>query len=128
MDTQKATQELGIIRELMERPVRLSTLSGAAGLFAGVCALGGVWADATLWRLFPPAQAALVTCAVWATVFVVASAGVLVLTRLRERREGLPFWTTARRRVMPARASTRSRASPARAAGSASTASPSATR
>ena len=62
--------------------------------------LGGVLADATLWPLFPPAQAALVICAVWATVFVVASAGVLVLTRLRERREGLPFWTTARRRVM----------------------------
>jgi hypothetical protein len=98
MDTEKATQELAIIRQLMERPVRLSTLSGAAGFFAGLCALGGVVADASLWQTFP-AQGALITCLVWGTVFVVASAGVLAISHWRERREGLPFWNTARRRV-----------------------------
>jgi hypothetical protein len=100
MDTQKASQELGIIRELMERPVRYSTMSGAAGVFAGVIALVGLWIDDCVWRSMPPREATLAEIGVWAGVFLIALAGVIVLTRLRERRKGLPFWNVARWRVL----------------------------
>jgi hypothetical protein len=100
MDTQRASRELAVIRELMERPVRYSTMSGAAGVFAGATALVGVWADDFVWRSLPLRQAMLMEVVVWGAVFLVALAGAIVLTRLRERKMGLPFWTYARKRVL----------------------------
>jgi hypothetical protein len=100
MDTQKASQELTVIRQLMERPVRYSTMSGAAGVLAGAVALVGLWADNYVWQSLPPHQAMPVEAAVWSVVFLVALGGAIALTRLRERKTGLPFWTYARRRVL----------------------------
>ena len=98
MDQQKAAEELAIIRQLMECPVQLSTRSGAAGVFAGAVALVGLWADGAIWRSLPSRQATLVEMLLWGGVFLAALAGTLVLTRRRERKLNLPFWTAARNR------------------------------
>lgn len=100
MDTQKASQELAVIRQLIERPVRYSTMSGAAGVFAGAVALAGAAADHFVRRSAAPREAMLMEVAVWAAVLLVATAGSIALTRLRERKQGLPFWTYARKRVL----------------------------
>jgi len=100
MYTEKASQQLSVIRELKERPVRYTTMSGAAGVFAGATALVGLWVDDFVWHSLPARQAMPMEVAVWGAVFLVALAGTIVLTRLRERKMGLPFWTYARKRVL----------------------------
>jgi hypothetical protein len=42
----------------------------------------------------------LSTMAIWAGVFLVSLISTLVLTRLRERRRGMPFWSPVKRRIL----------------------------
>ena len=102
MDAEKASAELKVIRQLMERPVRYSTQSGLAGIIAGLAALAGVFADAAVCGACRPVAAMWINVAVWAGVFLVAFAGVTVLTRLRERARGMPFWSAAKTRILRA--------------------------
>ena len=102
MDADRAAEELKVIRQLMERPIRYSTASGLSGIVAGCAALAGVAADwycsRRLWH--DPPIAMWINMAAWAGVFVVAFAGVTILTRLRERAHGMPFWSRVKRRIL----------------------------
>lgn len=99
MDANRAAEELKVIRSLMERPVRYSTQSGLAGIVAGCAALAGVGLDAKVCE-WSPASALWINMGVWAAVFLVAFAGTVVLTRLRERRQGMPAWSPIKRRIL----------------------------
>ncbi len=99
MDTEKAAEELKVIRRLMERPIRYSTQSGLAAVVAGAAALAGLGADWYFWRRYDPQTSMWINIGVWAGVFIVALTGVLILTRLRERKRGMPFWSDVKRRI-----------------------------
>jgi len=99
MDTNKAVAELKVIRQLMERPVRYSTQSGLSGIVAGLAAVGGCVADQAISERYAPGQAFWINGCIWGAVFVVAFTTVVVLTRLRERRQGMPFWSNIKRRI-----------------------------
>ena len=100
MKPEKAAENLAVIRQLMERPVRYSTMSGPAGILAGLAALGGLAADKYFWSLHSAETALWINMCVWAGVFMVALAGVLVLTRLREIPQGMPWWSPVKRRIL----------------------------
>ncbi|HOF17991.1 MAG TPA: hypothetical protein PK082_03715 [Phycisphaerae bacterium] len=100
MDADKASAELTVIRQLMERPLRYSTMSGVSGILAGLAALAGVLADWLISQAFEPAQAVFINALVWAGVFVAAFAAVTTLTRLREKRRGMPFWSSVKKRIL----------------------------
>jgi hypothetical protein len=100
MDTERAAKELTVIRQLMERPLRFSTMSGLSGVIAGLAALGGCTADWYISAACPPSQAFWANAGVWAGVFLVALAGTLILTRIREARQGMPFWSRVKRRIL----------------------------
>jgi len=101
MDADRAAEELKVIRQLMERPVRYSTQSGLSGIIAGLAALAGLAADWEISRAFSgePGLATQLNLAVWACVFAAALAGALWCTRLRERKRGMPFWSNVKRRI-----------------------------
>ncbi|MFA6134760.1 MAG: hypothetical protein WC869_12160 [Phycisphaerae bacterium] len=96
MDIENATQELKVIRQLMERPVRYSSMSGAAGVLAGAFALAGAVVD----RLLGHQDTLVLTSIIWGAVFCLAAAGDILLTRAREKRMGMPFWTSIKRRML----------------------------
>ncbi|HUS48215.1 MAG TPA: hypothetical protein VNA25_07710 [Phycisphaerae bacterium] len=100
MNPQKAAENLEVIRKLMERPIRFSTMSGLSAILAGAAALAGVLLDAHFWRRYDARTAICVNVAVWAGVLAAALAGVLVLTRLRERRQGMPPWSALKMRIL----------------------------
>lgn len=100
MDSSRATQELKVIRELMERPVRYTTQSGLAGVLAGLIALVGLTADAWISCKLPPQQSVMVCMAIWAGVLVSAFAADVICTRLREIKQGMPFWAAAKKRIL----------------------------
>ena len=99
MDANRAADELKVIRSLMERPIKYSTQSGLAGVVAGCAALAGVVLDSKVSQ-WASASALWVNMGVWAGVFVVAFAGAVILTRLRERRQGMPAWSLIKRRIL----------------------------
>lgn len=101
MNPDQAARNLEVIRQLMERPVRYSTQSGLAAIFAGGVTLVGMAADWYFYKLFGPGHRAFwVNLLVWAGVFLLALAGTLGLTRWRELRQGMPFWTPAKRKLL----------------------------
>ena len=100
MDTLKAAEELKVIRQLMERPIRYSTQSGLAGIIAGCAALAGLAADWHFWCRYDPETSMWINMGVWAGVFLAALAGVLVLTRLRELKQSMPFWSSIKKRIL----------------------------
>ncbi|MBS3822054.1 MAG: hypothetical protein GVY16_00820 [Planctomycetes bacterium] len=102
MDSDRARRELKALRELMERPVRYSTQSGLAAIWAGAVALLGLWLDDWLVERYidQPRLCAQTTLAAWAGIFALASAGVLLLTRLRERKAGMPLWSQIKTRIL----------------------------
>jgi len=99
MDANRAAEELKVIRSLMERPIKYSTQSGLAGIVAGCAALAGVVIDSKVSQ-WAPASALWLNMGVWAGVFLVAFAGTVFLTRLRERRQGMPAWSLIKRRIL----------------------------
>jgi hypothetical protein len=103
MDTERAASELKIIRQLMERPIRYSTMSGLAGIWAGSMALVGValdYAVSTCYGRDPYDKAMWINLLVWVGVLVAALAGVWTLTRRRERRQGMPAWSSIKTRIL----------------------------
>jgi len=99
MDADKAAENLTIIRQLMERPIRYSTMSGLSGILAGCAALGGVAADAWVSDNLPN-DALWINMLVWAGVFITAFTSSAVLTYIRERKQGMPFWSPIKRRIL----------------------------
>lgn len=99
MDTQRAARELTVIRQLMERPIRYSTMSGASGVLAGLAALGGCLADSYVGTICAGETVFWAYAGVWAAVLAVALAGTLILTRIREVRQGMPFWSNIKKRI-----------------------------
>lgn len=102
MDHEKASEELKVIRQLMERPIRYSTMSGLSGIWAGCAALAGVFADSYFsFRCNQGAVAAFcVNALIWGGVFAMAFAGTIVLTRLREVKQGMPAWSAIKKRIL----------------------------
>ena len=101
MDPNKAAEELKVIRALMERPIRYSTMSGLSGILAGCVALAGVAADWLICQHYEPySNVMLVNFLVWGSVLAIAVAGVLGLTRWRERRQGMSFWSPVKRKIL----------------------------
>jgi len=100
MNADKAAEELKVIRQLMERPIRYSTMSGFSGVLAGCAALAGVAADQYVSNNYPPREAFWINLGVWAGVFVTAFVAVTVLTYLREKRQGMPFWSSIKWRIL----------------------------
>jgi hypothetical protein len=102
MDADKAARELQVIRELMQRPVRFSTMSGLSGILAGLAAMTGVLVDRVVsGRLaHDPVQAVKINMGVWAGVFLLAFTAAVLLTRIRERRQGMPFWSDIKKRIL----------------------------
>lgn len=108
MDPEKAASELKVIRELMERPIRYSTMSGLSGIWAGLVALAGVAADDWVCGQFidfnqydraAAERAMWANLGIWVAVLIVAATGVLVLTRLREKKQGMPTWSNIKKRI-----------------------------
>jgi len=100
MDADKAAENLTVIRQLMERPIRYSTMSGLSGILAGLAAIGGVVADAWVSDNLAPEDASLAIILIWAGVFLTAFACSAVLTYIRERKQGMPFWSPIKRRIL----------------------------
>ena len=105
MNPERAAQNLEVIRQLMERPVKISTQSGLGAILAGCATIAGAIFDshisASLNRSDEDRQIAFwINIGVWAVVFVVSMAASLGLMRLREFRRHLPFWTPAKRRIL----------------------------
>jgi hypothetical protein len=103
MNADKAAQELKVIRQLMERPVRYSTMSGLSGILAGLAALGGLaadWAISGAWQGQHRPVAMKLNVLVWAGVLVVALAGAVICTRLRELRQNMPFWSGVKKKIL----------------------------
>ena len=102
MNPERAAEELSVIRELMERPVKYSTQSGLAGILAGLSALGGVALDNYFSNRYEhaPETAFWINLVVWAGVFLIALAAVVACTRLREKKQGMPFWSRVKRIIL----------------------------
>ncbi|MBT3200056.1 MAG: hypothetical protein HN350_09080 [Phycisphaerales bacterium] len=100
MDADKAAENLTVIRQLMERPIRYSTMSGVSGILAGLAALGGVAADYWVSNNLSPKNAMWATVVIWASVFLTAFTCSVVLTHIRERKQGMPFWSPVKRRIL----------------------------
>lgn len=100
MNPDKAAAELKIIRQLMERPIRFSAMSGLSGILAGLAALAGLALDWHISHTVDYVEAFWFNLAVWAGVFLVAFAAAALLTYVRERRQGMPFWTRMKWRVL----------------------------
>jgi hypothetical protein len=102
MDADKAAEELKVIRRLMQRPVRYSTMSGLSGILAGCAALAGVLADRAVTGCYAAdvTKAVQINMGVWAGVFLAAFAATVILTRLREIKQGMPFWSDIKRRIL----------------------------
>ncbi len=100
MRAERAAEQLKVIRQLMERPIRFSTMSGRSGILAGGLALVGCWLDAYVTTHFGRHEATRINLVVWAGVFLAAFAAVVVCTRLQERRQNLPFWSPVKRKIL----------------------------
>lgn len=97
---QKASEDLRVIRQLMERPIRCSAMSGLSAIVAGTIGLVGLGLDYYFSLRYEPMVAFQILLLVWGGVLVTAVASVTFLTRLRERKQGIPFWSPAKRRLL----------------------------
>ena len=77
-DQQRAADELKVLRQLMERPIRFSTMSGLSGILAGCVTLAGLATDALVCQRWGVGSTTMwVNLCVWTGVFLVALAGTL---------------------------------------------------
>jgi len=94
MRPEQAAEHLRVIRELMERPLKQTTRSGASGLIAAILALAGCAATWYVGRQGQLSEASWIKAvgSVWVSVLVLAVAANLLLTWRRAHRQGLPLW------------------------------------
>jgi hypothetical protein len=94
MTPERAAEHLRVIRELMERPVRQTTRSGASAVIAGLLALAGCGATALLFRNTTP-DTPWQTGGLWLTVLALAVVLDLWLTARRAKKLGQTYWGRA---------------------------------
>ena len=100
MDPDRAAEELKVLRQLMERPIRFSTMSGLSGVLAGAAALAGCAANGYFSGHYSGRGALGAHMLIWAGVFLTALVATVVLTRLREIRKGMPLWSKIKGRIL----------------------------
>ena len=100
MDANEASEHVKVIRQLMERPIRVSTMSGLSAILAGLAALGGLVADWYFWCRYDTRTSMWINMAVWGGVFLTAFLCTIVLTRIRERKRGMPGWSRIKRKIL----------------------------
>ena len=100
MDPDRAAEELKVLRQLMERPIRFSTMSGLSGVLAGAAALAGCAVGGYFSGHYSGRGALGAHMLIWAGVFLTASVATVVLTRLREIRKGMPLWSKIKGRIL----------------------------
>lgn len=96
-DIEQGLKEIAEIRALMERSSKFLSLSGLAGVVAGVIGLAGAWSAAILLEGEDPLVPLLV---LGAGVLTVALAASFFLTVRHARRGGQPLWTPASRLLL----------------------------
>lgn len=107
-------KDLQTIRDIMEKSSKFSSLSGLAGIFAGICAIIG--ASVALFMIFPAAGTSyrefimdpfdsfhdvkiyLVLDAI--IVLICAFSGAIFFSHRRAIKAGMPFWTGTTRRLL----------------------------
>lgn len=103
IDKAKAEENLAVIRELMERPVRYTAHSGLAGIFAGVIALCGIVLDVWAWQNAWTIEEGIINCMfVWLGVLVASVFSIGLLTHIRETQQGIPHWSKLKMRMFKA--------------------------
>ena len=100
MDRDRAAEELKALRQLMERPIRFSTMSGLSGVLAGAAALAGCTVGGYFSGQYSGRGALGAHMLIWAGVFLTALVATVVLTRLREIRKGMPLWSKIKERIL----------------------------
>ncbi|MBI3137080.1 MAG: hypothetical protein HYZ15_00685 [Sphingobacteriales bacterium] len=110
--TAHSLEELKDIRRIMERSSRFVSLSGLSGVAAGICALGGAYIADQIFRNyygeynsrgfttgddFSRLKIKLILLA--AGVFVLAFSSAFYLTWRKAKKQGLPVWDPASRRL-----------------------------
>ena len=100
MDRDRAAEELKALRQLMERPIRFSTMSGLSGVLAGAAALAGCAVNGYFSGHYSGRGALGAHMLIWAGVFLTALVATVVLTRLREIRKGMPLWSKIKERIL----------------------------
>jgi hypothetical protein len=107
--TQQNLDAIKDIRNIMERSSRFISLSGWSGISAGICALAGaVVAHQRIVSYYTDgsANAGCTPCLITelmviaAIVFIVALTTAALFTFLRSRKEGVPIWGNAARRLL----------------------------
>ncbi|MCE5276914.1 MAG: hypothetical protein ABFD92_13700 [Planctomycetaceae bacterium] len=77
----------------------MKVASGLSGIWAGLVALAGLAIDSWVCGHCDARTAMWINLAVWAGVLVLAAGGVLLLTHVRERRQGMPAWSSVKKRI-----------------------------
>ena len=105
-------QDIGEIRNLMERSSKFISLSGWAGIFAGIYALVGVYVAITYLHFNPQSlflekgeaqntsNAILPVVLLALAIFLLAIATAIYFTRRRAKKKEELLWTPAARRLM----------------------------
>lgn len=97
------------IRKMMERSSRFISLSGWSGIAAGICALIGVWVANKQIAEYAGGTSEVAGCMpclrsrlmfTGAVVFVSAFVAAIALTYIKSRKDGVPIWGNASRRLL----------------------------
>lgn len=114
-ETQKLSNELHDIKEIMERSSRFISLSGLSGIAAGICALAGAWAannfidrvklaamHATGYggSILPGDFVNSRLLQIAFATFIAAFLSAFVFTYRRSRKTNVPVWGTTAKRLM----------------------------
>lgn len=118
MEQQQSYQDLQHIKKMMERSSRFISLSGLSGISAGICALIGAWVAHPYvvgrknyiidnGTAIEQARAGsywiiINTWLFWIAIatFITALVTAFIFTYIKSRKEGIPIWGNAARRVM----------------------------
>lgn len=118
IEQQQSIQDLQHIKSMMERSSRFISLSGLSGISAGVCALAGAWVahpyvvgkkDFFIDKGAAVIQSQNVDFNIifnnwlfWIALvtFVAALISAFIFTYIKSKKEGIPIWGTAARRLI----------------------------
>ncbi len=115
---QQSLQELQQIKQMMERSSKFISLSGLSGISAGICALAGAaftypyiyedkdffinWEVGIVQLMAKSYSILLNTWIFWIAIFTFLAAliSAFIFTWIRSKKEGIPIWGYAAKRVM----------------------------